>query len=77
MDCMSMPMNIKLKNMYNFASSAETKGIIDPLKNLENSRVYILSGKSDSVVKKGVVTKGEEMYNFYKAKVTTEYSLAA
>jgi len=53
------------------------KNLIDPVSNIKDSRVYLFSGKIDSVVHTGVVKHAEDFYNNYDAKVTTEYSLNA
>jgi len=75
--CMSMPSGIKLNAIYNYVSSAEKKNLIDSTSNIKDSRVYLFSGKIDSVVHTGVVKHAEDFYNNYDAKVTTEYSIQA
>jgi predicted esterase len=60
-NCMSMPMAISVPSLISSAKSHASSGLIDSLENLKSSKVYLFSGKSDSVVKQDVQKKNEDM----------------
>ncbi|KAG9470567.1 hypothetical protein GDO78_017357 [Eleutherodactylus coqui] len=60
--CLTLPSSIKVATLITKTQNYASSGLIDPLSNLANSRVYIFSGSRDSVVVPGVVKKQEEYY---------------
>jgi len=63
--CMSVPELIDLNLLWAGTSYAYGVGSIDNPKNLENSRVWLFSGREDTVVDTGVVKKAKMFYEYY------------
>lgn len=55
MNCMSMPASINIADQKAKISKFETAKKIDPVSNLQGSKVFIFSGKKDTTVKPEVV----------------------
>ena len=49
--------------MLTWAENAAAEELIDPLENLEDSRVYILSGTEDTIIVQKVVEQNELFYS--------------
>ena len=73
--CMSTPLTISVPLLKLAAETHSKLGYIDNLENLINSRIYLYSGISDTVVKQDVVKKSQEMYREFGANVKTQYSI--
>eukprot|EP01064_Diplonema_japonicum_P020213 TRINITY_DN2934_c0_g1_i3.p1 TRINITY_DN2934_c0_g1~~TRINITY_DN2934_c0_g1_i3.p1 ORF type:complete len:340 (+),score=71.51 TRINITY_DN2934_c0_g1_i3:60-1022(+) len=65
--CMSSPQLMNVALLQREAEAMESKGGIDPLSNLNNTRLYIETGKYDTVVMQGVVNKTAQWYSKYVA----------
>lgn len=77
-NCMLMPEMIDLSKIYNTVSNYERAKSIDPSSNIGRQNIYIYSGRSDTVVKSGVVKTVETFYKHYAASnatIVTEYDL--
>lgn len=77
LDCMTMPINIQINKITNFADSKAKSGLIDPLTNLKDSKVFIWAGTKDTTVNPDVGRKGEDLYRHYGANIKTKYDLVA
>lgn len=53
--CMVTPGSIPTSTLVNTTNSWASQGVIDPVSNLQNSKVYLFSGTLDTVVKPGAV----------------------
>jgi hypothetical protein len=76
-DCMTTGLSIYTEQLILSAEGFATLGLIDKLSNLQDSKVYIFSGKNDYIVWQGVVKKNEEFFRKLGASIQTEYSLDA
>eukprot|EP01059_Diplonema_ambulator_P002337 TRINITY_DN119_c0_g1_i1.p1 TRINITY_DN119_c0_g1~~TRINITY_DN119_c0_g1_i1.p1 ORF type:complete len:321 (+),score=136.92 TRINITY_DN119_c0_g1_i1:52-1014(+) len=65
--CMSAGMLINVPELQNKAASMASEGLIDALSNLNSSRIYIETGKYDTVVEQTVVNKTVQWYKQYVA----------
>ncbi|CAK8684445.1 unnamed protein product [Clavelina lepadiformis] len=76
---MASPNQINVNTLFQQTESAASSGKIDPLENLQNDRVYLFSGKSDTTVKPGVMTAAEDYYRKYvnANNIKTEFSTNA
>ncbi|CAH2276333.1 polyhydroxybutyrate depolymerase [Pelobates cultripes] len=63
--CMKLPSSINVNSLKSQTQSYANSGLIDPVSNLANSKVFIFSGSRDTVVVPGVVKKLEEYYLSY------------
>lgn len=52
-------------------------GLIDNLSNLASSKIYMFSGKKDTIVWTRVVKKNEDIFRKLGADVITDYSISA
>ncbi|XP_053320611.1 uncharacterized protein LOC128492172 [Spea bombifrons] len=77
--CMKMPSSINVSSLKSQTQSYANSGLIDPVSNLANDRVFIFSGSRDSVVVPGVVKKLEEYYLSYvnSGNIKTVYDVPA
>ncbi|CAJ0960722.1 unnamed protein product [Ranitomeya imitator] len=78
--CMKLPTSINVATLKSKTQTYANSGLLDPLSNLANSRVYIFSGTRDTVVVPGVVKKQEEYYASYitgSGALKTVYDVAA
>jgi len=75
--CMSSPDFIPLKTLILTMEGLEKTGLIDPLGNIKNQKVYLFSGTEDTVVNSGVMKQLEAMYRSFGAQITTEFNISA
>ena len=64
--CMASPAGIPISTLVNTTNSWAIAGTVDPVANLQNSKVYLFSGTLDSVVKPGVM---DALKNYYASFV--------
>lgn len=64
--CMSSPASIPTSTLISTTNSWASQGLIDPVVNLQNSKVYLFSGSADTVVKQGVM---DALNTYYKSFV--------
>ena len=72
---MTMPYLISNTLIESEAWRYEKAGYIDDLSNINADKVYIFSGKKDSVVYNGVVEKLETLYKNLNADVKVNYNV--
>lgn len=65
--CMASPAGIPTSSLISTTNSWASQGSIDPVSNLQNSKVYLFSGNKDSTVKPGVM---DALNTYYKSFVT-------
>lgn len=77
--CMASPSGIPVSTLVNLTNDWASQGLIDPLSNLQNSRIYLFSGTLDSAVKPGVMDKLQSYYSSVAptAQVVYKKDLAA
>ena len=77
--CMASPSGIPVSTLVSTTNSWASQGLIDPVSNLQASRVYMFSGTIDSVVKPGVMDALQTYYNSFvpAANVVYKKDLAA
>lgn len=77
--CMASPAGIPTSTLVNTTNTWASQGHIDPVSNLQNSRVYLFSGSVDSVVKTGVMDALKTYYSSFvpAANVVYKKDLAA
>lgn len=81
--CMASPAGIPTSTLVSTTNSWAGQGSIDPVANLQNSKVYLFSGTLDSVVKPGVMDALRTYYNsfvpasnvVYKKDIAAEHAL--
>jgi len=73
---MGEPNTVQLVSLTN---TYATQKKIDPVKNLKDDRVYIFSGKDDSVVDQAVVKSLESYYSYFVdvTNIVADYNVAA
>ena len=64
--CMASPAGIPTSTLVSTTNTWASQGVIDPVANLQNSKVYLFSGTLDSVVKTGVM---DALRTYYKSFV--------
>ena len=77
--CMASPSGISTSALVTNTNNWANQGLIDPVSNLQNSKVYLFSGSIDSVVKQGVMDALKTYYNSFvpAANVVYKNNLAA
>ena len=77
--CMASPSGIPTSTLVNTTNSWASQGLIDPVANLQTSKVYLFSGTLDSAVKTGVMDALKTYYNSFvpAANVVYKKDLAA
>lgn len=77
--CKNKPDKISVELLSTVTYTSAATFLIDPIKYLEHSQVYLIHGKLDSVVAQGVVTKLEEYYSLFVTggNVSSMFSLPA
>ena len=77
--CMASPTGIPTSALVSTTNTWAGQGLIDPVSNLQNSRVYLFSGSLDSVVKTGGMDSLRNYYNSFvpAANVVYKKDLAA
>jgi poly(3-hydroxybutyrate) depolymerase len=81
--CMASPAGIPTSTLVSTTNSWASQGLIDPVVNLQTSRVYMFSGSLDSVVKPGVMDALKTYYNsfvpaanvVYKKDIAAEHAM--
>jgi len=76
-NCMASPNSISIAQLVSATGYAYATGTIDDPSNLKKSKVYLYSGKNDTVVNPGVVKKLHSYYQTYipSANIETEYDI--
>jgi poly(3-hydroxybutyrate) depolymerase len=81
--CMASPAGIPTSSLVSTTNSWASQGIIDPVANLQSSKVYLFSGSIDSTVKPGVMDALKTYYNsfvpaanvVYKKDIAAEHAM--
>ena len=81
--CMASPAGIPTSTLVSTTNTWASQGVIDPVANLQNSKVYLFSGTLDSVVKTGVMDALRTYYNsfvpaanvVYKKDIAAEHAM--
>ena len=81
--CMASPTGIPTSTLVNTTNSWASAGSIDPVANLQSSKVYLFSGSIDSTVKPGVMDALKTYYNsfvptanvIYKKDIAAEHAM--
>ena len=71
--CMASPAGIPTSTLVNTTNSWASAGSIDPVANLQNSKVYLFSGSIDSTVKTGVMDALKTYYNSFVPSANVVY----
>ena len=77
--CMASPAGIPTSSLVSTTNSWASAGSIDPVANLQSSKVYLFSGTIDSTVKQGVMDALKTYYNSFvpAANVVYKNNIAA
>lgn len=81
--CMASPAGIPTSTLVSTTNTWASQGLIDPVANLQASKVYLFSGTLDSVVKPGVMDALRTYYNsfvpaanvVYKKDIAAEHAM--
>ncbi|WP_426307283.1 PHB depolymerase family esterase [Acidovorax facilis] len=81
--CMANPTGIPTSTLVSTTNTWASQGLVDPVANLQNSKVYLFSGTLDSVVKTGVMDALRTYYNsfvptanvVYKKDIAAEHAM--
>ncbi len=81
--CMASPSGIPTSSLVSTTNNWASAGSIDPVSNLQNSKVYMYSGSIDSVVKTGVMDALQTYYGsfvpaaniVYKKDIASEHAM--
>lgn len=71
--CMASPSGIPVSTLVNTTNSWASQGLIDPVSNLTNSKVYLFSGSLDSVVKTGAMDALKTYYASFVPSANVVY----
>jgi len=71
--CMASPAGIPTSTLVNTTNNWASQGIIDPVANLQSSKVYMFSGTLDDVVKPGVMDALKTYYNSFVPAANVVY----
>ncbi|RYG11789.1 MAG: hypothetical protein EON92_09755, partial [Burkholderiales bacterium] len=71
--CMASPAGIPTSSLVTTTNNWATQGVIDPVANLANSKVYLFSGSIDSTVKPGVMDALKTYYNSFVPAANVVY----
>lgn len=71
--CMASPAGIPTSNLVSITNSWAQQGLIDPVANLQSSRVYLFSGTLDDVVKTGVMDALKTYYDSFVPATNVVY----
>ncbi|MEE6478125.1 hypothetical protein FKM82_011749 [Ascaphus truei] len=63
--CSKFPTSINVNSLKTYTQTYANSGLIDPVSNLANDKVFIFAGSRDTVVVPGVGKKLEEYYTSY------------
>jgi hypothetical protein len=78
--CMKLPESISLTELETITRTTALSGFIDAVDHMKTSRVFILHGSQDIVVKQGVGIKLESFFKSFitaKGAVASEFSVAS
>lgn len=77
--CMASPAGISVSSLVSTTNNWASQGLIDPVVNLQSSKLYLFSGTLDSAVKTGVMDALKTYYNSFvpTANVIYKKDLAA
>jgi poly(3-hydroxybutyrate) depolymerase len=81
--CMASPAGISVSSLVTNTNNWASQGLIDPVANLQSSRLYLFSGTLDSAVKPGVMDALKTYYNsfvpaanvVYKKDIAAEHAM--
>jgi len=81
--CMASPAGIPTSSLVTTTNNWASQGVIDPVVNLQSSKVYLFSGSLDSTVKPGVMDALKTYYNsfvpaanvVYKKDIAAEHAM--
>lgn len=81
--CMASPAGIPTSSLVTTTNNWASQGSIDPVANLQSSKVYLFSGSIDSTVKQGVMDALKTYYNsfvpaanvVYKKDIAAEHAM--
>jgi poly(3-hydroxybutyrate) depolymerase len=81
--CMASPSGIPTNTLISTTNNWAGQGVIDPVSNLQSSKVYMFSGTLDSAVKPGVMDALQTYYNsfvpvanmVYKKDIAAEHAM--
>lgn len=71
--CMASPAGIPTSTLVSTTNNWAQQGLIDPVANLQSSRVYMFSGTLDDVVKPGVMDALKTYYNSFVPAANVVY----
>ena len=71
--CMASPAGIPTSTLVNTTNNWASQGLIDPVANLQNSKVYLFSGTLDSVVKQGAMDALRTYYGSFVSAANILY----
>lgn len=71
--CMASPAGIPISSLVSTTNNWASAGTIDPVANLQNSKVYLFSGSIDSTVKQGVMDALKTYYSSFVPAANTVY----
>ncbi len=81
--CMASPAGIPTSTLVSTTNNWASQGLIDPVANMQQSKVYLFSGSLDSTVKPGVMDALKTYYNsfvptanvIYKKDIAAEHAM--
>ena len=81
--CMASPAGISVSSLVTNTNNWASQGLIDPVANLQSSKLYLFSGTLDSAVKPGVMDALKTYYNsfvsaanvIYKKDIAAEHAM--
>jgi len=71
--CMASPASIPTSSLVTTTNNWAQQGLIDPVSNLQSSKVYMFSGSLDDVVKPGVMDALKTYYNSFVPAANVVY----
>ena len=71
--CMASPAGIPTSTLVSTTNNWASQGLIDPVSNLQSSKVYMFSGTLDDVVKPGVMDALKTYYNSFVPAANVVY----
>lgn len=71
--CMASPSGIPTSSLVTTTNNWASQGLIDPVANLQGSKVYLFSGSIDSTVKPGVMDALKTYYNSFVPAANVVY----
>jgi poly(3-hydroxybutyrate) depolymerase len=71
--CMASPAGIPTSTLVDTTNNWASQGLIDPVSNLQSSKVYMFSGTLDDVVKPGVMDALKTYYNSFVPAANVVY----